>query len=228
MKKAINIILIFILWFTLIWCWDNINDDNVLIDDNKIENNVIPKDEGVFSDSKQEIIKLQLEHDRDYVINLNCDEYDNDWKQYCENEKSELNKIANEVSWGIIQAKWHEYIIKFDCNDLNNETNIQLCNDYKKNYTSTWAYILDTTWAWAIINNFSSLSWIEFKNYDCNSINNDIQIELCQRRQSNHNKVEEYFINMSNEEIKLFDCEKLKEDKLNVTCEIYKKNINPN
>lgn len=222
MKNIINFTLFLALWFLLIWCWSNSGVNNNLWNDGWIKkNNGSQVKEETFSNWKQNIIKLQLKNGRDYVNKINCNKYDKEWKQYCESEKSELAKIVNEVTWESVQKKWHEYIIKFDCDNLNNEVNKKLCSDYKKNYSSSWVFIWDVKWVWAPLNNFSYLSWDEFIKYNCNSIENKTQIELCQKKQEKYKFVENYFKNMTKEQIISFDCSKLKAEKSSSTCKTY-------
>ncbi len=109
MKKIINIWIIFILSFILIWCWNetNIEQNNQdIISEDTIKENVIEpeveeidaleveviqieslEDEILTIDWRQEIIDLQLEFGRAHVSTLDCNNYIDDWKKYCESEQ---------------------------------------------------------------------------------------------------------------------------------------------
>ena len=148
MKKTLNIFLIIFIWIFLTSCfWKD--DDKSTLKENSVQsseswktlnnssswvnNNSWTKDDWVFSQWKQDIIKLQLKKWPDVVSTLDCSKFDAEWKTYCEKEKAKLEERKKEITWESVLKKWDAYIKTFDCTKIASTYWQKYCSDYKKN-----------------------------------------------------------------------------------------------
>lgn len=85
-----------------------------------------------FPHWKQDIVRLQLERWPDSVNELDCTQYDEWGKAYCESEKAKFLARKNEITWEGISQKGSLEILSANCSEIESNLGKKYCSDRQK------------------------------------------------------------------------------------------------